>query len=340
MRSVMTAQLAALFFLVLLLPAVMPVAGVDTAWSAPRPPTEIRILSNVLVKHKDVSLLEICDPKTLPADWKSIMDALNIGDAPPVGSEKFIDPGQLRAYLVTLLNSHGINPSKVKLDIPEKIVVMRESTQVSQEWIEKIFKKYIFENTPWKQKDITIQRVRFSGIPVIPTGKLTYVIKPFSTQDRFIGNVTVTVALYVDGEKVRTLDVLGDVEVFENVYFASRPLRRNEIISAADLEVHRMNITDAVDRYATRPDQVENRRVLYDIGMHQPLELNDLDKPLVVKRGDPVKIVYEEPGLSVTAKGRAKGDAGIGDTLAVTNISSRKTIYCKVVDSQTVRAVP
>ncbi len=102
--------------------------------------------------------------------------------------------------------------------------------------------------------------------------------------------------------------------------------------------MHKINLTDVADRFATRPDQVENRRVLRNIGVHQPLELKDLDKPLVLKRGDPVKIVYDEPGLSVTAKGQVNADGGVGDTLAVTNVSSKKTIYCKVVDAQTVRA--
>ncbi len=156
------------------MPGVTPVAGIDSAWSAPGPISEIRVLRNITVNQKDVSLVEICDPETLPDEWKSIMGGLNIGDAPPVGSEKFIDPGQLRTYLVRLLDSYGINSSDVKFDIPDKIVVRRESTQITQEQIEEIFKKFVLENSPWKQEDINIQRVHFSGLPIIPTGKMTY----------------------------------------------------------------------------------------------------------------------------------------------------------------------
>ena len=53
-------------------------------------------------------------------------------------------------------------------------------------------------------------------------------------------------------------------------------------------------------------------------------ELKDLDKPLVLKRGDQVTIVYDEPGLQVTAKGQANADGGVGDTMAVVNVSSKK----------------
>ncbi|MGA2403444.1 MAG: flagellar basal body P-ring formation chaperone FlgA [Syntrophobacteraceae bacterium] len=308
-----------------------------SGWSAPEPIGEVRVLRNVTVNQKDVSLVDICDPETLPAEWKSIMGTLNIGDAPQAGSEKFIDPGQLRTYLIRLLDSYGINSSEVKFDIPDRIVVRRESIQITQDQVEEIFKKFVLENSPWRHEQINVQRVHFSGLPVIPTGKMTYEVT-VSPKERFIGNVIATIDFYVDAEKVRTLSIVAKVEVFGNAYLASHPLKQNQMISEADLEVQKINLTDVADRLATRPDQVENRRVLRNVGVHQPLELKDLDKPLVLKRGDMVKIVYDQPGLSVTAKGQVNADGGVGDMLSVTNVTSQKRIYCKVVDARTVSA--
>jgi flagella basal body P-ring formation protein FlgA len=166
---------------------------------------------------------------------------------------------------------------------------------------------------------------------------MTYEVR-VSPKERFIGNVLGNIDFYVNGEKALTLSIVGRVEVFGNAYLAAHPLKQNQMISSADLELQKINLTEVADRYATSLDQVENRRVLRNVGVHQPLELKDLDKPLVLKRGDMVKIVYDQPGLSVTAKGQANADGGIGDTLAVTNITSQKKIYCKVLDAQTVMA--
>jgi len=328
---------AVLLLLAALMPAVMLVTCIDSAWSAPGPIGEVRVLKNVTVNQKNVTLVQICDPETLPNEWKSIMSSLDIGDAPPAGSEKFIDPGQLRAYLVRLFDSYGIDTSDLKFDIPDKIVVRREATQISQQQVEEIFKNFVLENSPWKHEEIYVQRVYFSGIPVIPTGRMTYEVT-VSPKERFIGNMTASIDFYVNGEKVRTLNVSARIEVFGNVYLAAHPLKQNQMITASDVEVNRVNLTDAADRLATSLDQVENRRVLRNIGVHQPLELKDLDKPLVLKRGDMVKIIYDLPGLLVTDKGQVNSDGGVGDTLAVTNVSSKKTVYCKVVDAQTVRA--
>ncbi|MCE5334542.1 MAG: flagellar basal body P-ring formation chaperone FlgA [Desulfobacteraceae bacterium] len=334
MRLLMLAPIAVFFCLAPLVPG--PVSP-EPAWSASGSITEIRVLKNVAVMQKEVTLAEICDGDKLPPEWKGLMGSLNIGDAPPAGSEKYIDPGQLRAYLVRLIESQGLDPAQVKLEIPDKVIVRRDSTRLTQEQIEEIFKKFISENSPWKQHDVTVQRVHFSGLPVIPSGVMTYEVNA-SPKERYIGNVTVTVDFFVNGEKVRTLGVAGRVEVFGNVYLASRPLKQNEMLSAADLTIQKVNVTESVDRFATRPDQVENRRVLRNVGMNQPLELKDLDKPLVLKRGDPVMIVYDQPGLMVTAKGQVNANAGIGDNLAVTNVASKKTVHCKVLDGQTVRA--
>jgi flagella basal body P-ring formation protein FlgA len=331
--------LTAVFSLFALLPATARTNDALTPPGGSQPLREIRIISSVIVRDNNVTLLQICDPSTLPEKWKSIMGAQDIGDAPPVGSEKFVEPTQLRAFLITLLNSHGVNPASVKLDIPSKVVVTRASTRLTQQWVENVFRKYVMENTPWKASDINIENIRLSGIAEIPCGTLSYTVRPVTSSQRLIGNVSLSVDLYVDGQMARTINVLGQVEVYQNVYFASRPLKRNDIISTADLEVRRMDITDSVDRYATHPEQVQNHRVLYNVGVHQPLTLSVLDKPLVIKNGDPVRIVFQAPGLVVSAKGRANADGAIGDTLAVTNTSSTKTIYCKVLDSQTVKAV-
>lgn len=318
---------------------LFPLHGAGPAWSAQTQVSEIRVLGNVVVSNKDVFLSDICDSDTLPGEWKTLAQSINIGDSPPAGSEKFVDPNQLRAYLTKLLESRGVNAAEVNLVVPEKIIVRRQSVQISPEQVETIFKQFVAENSPWKEQEYSLSRIHFSGLPVVPSGQLTWEIIPTTPRERFIGNVTANIEFFVNGEKVRTLGVTGRVEVFANVYLATRPLKQNEMITSADLKMQKVNITDSADRFAMRPDQVENRRVLRAIGINRPVELKDLDKPLVLKRGDPVTILYEQPGLQVTAKGQVSSDAGVGDTLSVVNVSSRKTIVCKVVDGQTVRAV-
>ena len=299
------------------------------------PLTEMNVFERVGVDQKQVSLLNLCDPHGIPEDWKALMAEQNIGEAPAVSSEKVVDPAQLRVYLTRFIDDHGADSSAVTLHLPSRIIVTRNSVQLTQDQIEDIFKKYIADNAPWSPHEINIRKIIFSGLPIIPTGAMTYEVVPVS-MDHFMGNVSLTVNFSVNGEKVRTLNVSGKVDIYKEVVHAARSLKQNDIITASDIEFQRINITDEPDRYALRADQVVNKRLLRNITIHQAIDVKSLDKPMVLKRGDEVTIVYNKPGLQMTAKGQVKENAGVGDTVRVSSESSNKIIFCRAVDGRTV----
>ena len=309
-----------------------------TGYAAMSPLQEIRVIEKVSVSRKQVSLIDLCDRSRLPEDWQQAMEKQDIGEAPAISSEKFVDPATMKTYLERFIENQGANPSQVKIHLPDKIIVARTAVQVSQEEIESIFRKFVIDNSPWNPKDIVIQKVSFTGLPILPEGKVTHEVVP-NSRERFVGNVNVTINFFVDREKVRSLGVSGKVEVYQEVIHASRALRQNDLLTAADIEYQRINVSEGTDRYATQPDQVVNKRLLRNVGLHQTIELKNLDKPLLIKRGDAVTIVYNMPGLQLTAKGQVREEGGSGDTVRVNNVSSDRTIHCRVIDSQTVQAV-
>lgn len=64
---------------------------------------------------------------------------------------------------------------------------------------------------------------------------------------------------------------------------------------------------------------------------HAPLFSYDVKKPVVVKKGELVMVVYALPGIELTAQGQAQADAGKGDTVSILNTRSRRTIEARVV---------
>lgn len=62
-----------------------------------------------------------------------------------------------------------------------------------------------------------------------------------------------------------------------------------------------------------------------------PLRESDVQKPLVVRKGDTVMIVFSAPGIELTSRGRAMTDGGLGDTVAVVNAQSLKQIDAVVM---------
>jgi flagella basal body P-ring formation protein FlgA len=56
-----------------------------------------------------------------------------------------------------------------------------------------------------------------------------------------------------------------------------------------------------------------------------------------VKRGDVVVIIAESAGLKITALGQVKKKGRLGDRIPVMNFDSKKVLYARVVDSNTVK---
>jgi flagella basal body P-ring formation protein FlgA len=61
------------------------------------------------------------------------------------------------------------------------------------------------------------------------------------------------------------------------------------------------------------------------------VRVGDLARPEIVTRGDVVTIVYEVPGMVLTLRGRASASGALGDTIAVVNPQSNKTLQGQVV---------
>jgi flagella basal body P-ring formation protein FlgA len=144
----------------------------------------------------------------------------------------------------------------------------------------------------------------------------------------------------VDGRKKRSVRVAGKVQLYQEVVVAARPLSRNDTVGENDIQLQRLQVGENPDRYALSSGQVVGRRLLRDTGLYQPLLLNELDAPLALKKGAAVTILYEQPGLRISARGQAREDGRMGKAIRVLNMQTNRTVLSEIVDGATVRAIP
>jgi len=312
--------------------------GETTVSHALTTPGNIVITPEVKVSQKRVCLLDLCRPEALSEEWRELLKSEDLGAAPSVGEQKYILAEHLRTYLNRFFIKQGCDPSQIVMNLPAKVLIQRTSVRLPDEEIEAIYREFVLSRSPWDVRDVEIHNVYFSGVPELPEGKISHEVLA-DPKERFIGKVSVTIQFFVDGEKDRSLRATGKVDVYQNVIHALNPLKRNDIIEEKSIEVQRINVAGDPDRYVRDVEQVIGKQLLRDIGMHQPIAFKDLNQPTVVKRGGIVTIIYENGGLKLTAKGEVRGNACVGDTIRVTNLMTKRSTLCMVVDEETVRLV-
>ena len=68
---------------------------------------------------------------------------------------------------------------------------------------------------------------------------------------------------------------------------------------------------------------MEPRRLLH---AGEAFRADDMRRPIVVTKGQAVTMLFDAPGVELTATGRAMSEGGVGDTVAVQNPASFRTI--------------
>jgi flagella basal body P-ring formation protein FlgA len=306
---------------------------------AMQPLTEIQVRTEVVVTDKRLKLLDFCEPGTIPEAWKPLLEGVDVGPAPEAGREVALNPQQLVRRLQSLITAQGMDPGQTKIQVPDKIVVSRQQIPVTREQIEEIYREFIFKKFPGKTtEDLEIKQINFSSPPALPTGTMSYEVTT-SSSERFLGDVSVIIHFYVDAKEIRNLRVSGKVELYQDVVYSTRPMKRGEIISESDIQLMRANIAARPDRYIAQRDHVVGKKLLCSVGTNQPINHRDLENPPLIKRGDPVTILFQQDGIRLSTRGEAKENGGQGERIRIRNIDSKKYILCQVVDSQTVEVL-
>ena len=141
------------------------------------------------------------------------------------------------------------------------------------------------------------------------------------------GMLAAEIAPYHGAQTVR---VTGRAYVTIDLPVLARPVAAGQEITGADIAW----ISQRADRL--RPDAIldptdmigmETRRALRP---NEPLRGYDLQRPLMVERGDLVTLMFEVPGIQLTVRARAMEDAADGEVARFVNLQSNRTVEALV----------
>ena len=249
-------------------------------------------------------------------------------------------PGNTLEFEATDLNrrlkQNGFDPDDLMLQIPPKIMVKRSLIVMSREKLKSLVSDYITQNLLVDLPDARIKDIRVAEEIELPDGRITYTVKPTRNAES-MGIIQFNINFDVNGKFFKRVWAAATVEAFSEVVVTKKPLGRYKTITEDDIEVQKKDLANLPSDVITDPDAVLGKRTKRAMGAQTVLRPNLVEFPPLVKRGDVVVIIAETEGLKVTALGEVKKKGRFGERIPVINYDSKKIIYARVLDANTVK---
>jgi flagella basal body P-ring formation protein FlgA len=114
-------------------------------------------------------------------------------------------------------------------------------------------------------------------------------------------------------------------EAYETVVLA-RPVSRGEVLRDSDVAVEKRPKNELQGEVLRDPAAAIGMALQQTLRPGHVLRSTDVAKPQLIKRSEPVMLVYEVPGITLTARGKAEEAGSLGDTVNVLNVQSKRVI--------------
>jgi len=251
--------------------------------------------------------------------------------APQEGETKVYQASTLKAYVLDALPEDAA----ISWAGAGEITVRREGKLIRGQEVEKIVQEYLRE----RARELPVTELSFTpdDLPhpfTVPHGELEHKVIP--SHDEVIGSLYFTVRFRVDGKLAGNVTVRGELEANAPVVVASRELDRGTVLSQDDLEVRESEISRS-KKPITSLRKAVGMRLKRSLDSGEILQSQEMERPVLVQRGEVVTMEASKGQLILTAKGVARSRGKKGETIKVRNTGSQREILCKVVGSGRVR---
>ncbi|MFO1038607.1 MAG: flagellar basal body P-ring formation chaperone FlgA [Geminicoccaceae bacterium] len=150
---------------------------------------------------------------------------------------------------------------------------------------------------------------------------------------RFSGDIVVV----LDSGETGRLRLAGRSVDLVDVAVPRQPIERGTIIQGSDLETRRLPAQRLVAGAVTAADGLIGTQARRRLAAGRPVMARDLDRPVLVRKGQTVTMEYEHGGLVLTTVGQALEAGGAGDQLRVANPDTKEIRHAEVIGPRKVR---
>lgn len=315
--------------LVLLMMILVPAPRGRAAES--RAPTLVEVAGHSTVEGDRIALGQIARIEGSDRDLAARLETVPLGQSPLPGDSRNLT----ETDLLLRLRQSGIEATSIRLLFPEKATVVRRAVTIEAGQIREMVANFLQQHLPRSDAACTVKDIRVPDRIVLPSGKVKYEIYS-AHQGALIGTFPVAIDFKVNEKHEKKVWATVTVEALTDVVVTVRPLGRFRPITEADIEVRRVDMADLPADAIGNPEDVIGKRTRVAVQSNMVLRTDLVELPPLVKRGDMVTILVQSEGLMITALGQVNKTGRQGERIPVVNFDSKKVIFARVLDANTV----
>jgi flagella basal body P-ring formation protein FlgA len=212
----------------------------------------------------------------------------------------------------------------------------QERKAIELEEVLRILEAYFQEIYPDNNHHIEIKDIRGYKRVVLPQGLVSFrVIVP--ERGYLGGNITATILFAVNGQEIKRLRISAHVDIYADVVAAGHYLKKHHEIKEQDLQIVNRNISLLPHDVVTEFKEVLGKRTTLSVNTNEILRIGMVEVPPLMKRGDRVILLVENQDFKITTLGEVREEGRRGDRVKLVNLSSKKEVYGRVLDANTVQ---
>jgi len=176
-------------------------------------------------------------------------------------------------------------------------------------------------------------RIEYSVPALDPRLSLADCASPLQFEPREQGQFSARINLQVTCNSGNSWSVYVpvDMNVWQRVVIAARPIARGQDIGAGDVRLGEMNTSRLNGQYLTSLDKAVGMNVRRPIAQGGALLMEQLEAPLLIKRGELVTISAQTGVVAVKMQGTALSDGRRGEQIRIKNQATSKIVQAEVV---------
>lgn len=279
------------------------------------------------VKGPWLTLGDIADVSGDSAERVKLFRELPLGDAPKPGTTEYLTPASLEPKLA----ANRVDFAAITWSVPPQLKITTRSQTVSGRQLAEAAQSFLIRTAAGS----TVTLLELPADLPAPAGKLELAPELYGAI-RYAGQTAVQVAVRADGRSFVKVPVQFEVRRLLDVVVATTNLNAGDILTEQSVRLERMDAGKLAAGYLTELDKAIGLQVRYALPPGSVIGERNLTRPILIKRGENVKIVARVGELEVVANGVTFAQGAAGDLVRVQNLVTKKFLTGRVQNDKSV----